>query len=76
LSPRRRHLRTLTYDDAIRDNVIVGSPDTVAACLGALRDEIGFDGILAELNCGGIIAHDRVINALRLMCQEVMPRLR
>lgn len=73
---RAELLRTLTYEDAIRDNVIVGTPDSVAARLKQLQDEIGFDGILAELNCGGIIPHDRVMNALRLMCREVMPRFR
>jgi alkanesulfonate monooxygenase SsuD/methylene tetrahydromethanopterin reductase-like flavin-dependent oxidoreductase (luciferase family) len=71
---RAEHLRKLTYDDALRGNVIVGSPDTVASRLKALQTEIGFDGILAELNCGGLIPHERVMNALRLLCQEVKPR--
>jgi alkanesulfonate monooxygenase SsuD/methylene tetrahydromethanopterin reductase-like flavin-dependent oxidoreductase (luciferase family) len=73
---RAEHLRTLTYDDVLRDNVIVGSPETVAKRLKALQDRIGFDGILAELNCGGLIPHARVMNALRLLCQEVKPRFR
>ena len=38
------------------------------------QEEIGLDGILAELNCGGKIPQDRVLNSLRLMCQEVKPR--
>ena len=71
---RAEHLKNLTYDDVLRDNVIVGSPDTVAVRLKELQDRIGFDGILAELNCGGLIPHDRVMNALRLLCQEVKPR--
>jgi len=71
---RAEHLRTLTYDDVLRDNVIVGSPDTVTARLKTLRQRIGFDGILAELNCGGLIPHHRVLNALRLLCEEVKPR--
>jgi alkanesulfonate monooxygenase SsuD/methylene tetrahydromethanopterin reductase-like flavin-dependent oxidoreductase (luciferase family) len=71
---RAEHLRTLTYDDVLRDNVIVGSPATVAARLKELRDRIGFAGILAELNCGGLIPHERVLNALRLLCEEVKPR--
>jgi alkanesulfonate monooxygenase SsuD/methylene tetrahydromethanopterin reductase-like flavin-dependent oxidoreductase (luciferase family) len=70
---RAEKLRTLTYGDALRGNVIVGTPDTVTARLKQLRAEIGFDGILAELNCGGLIPHRRVLNALRLLCQEVMP---
>src|SRR6266567_2232952 len=71
---RAEKLRNLTYADALRGNVLVGTPESVATRLKELRDEIGFDGILAELNCGGLIPHDRVLNALRLLCQEVMPR--
>ena len=59
----------------LRDNVIVGSPETVAARLKGLQQRIGFAGILAELNCGGLIPHDRVLSALRLLCEEVKPRL-
>jgi len=73
---RAEHLRTLTYDDVLRGNVLVGTPQSVAAKLHQLQEEIGFDGILAELNCGGLIPHERVLNALRLLCQEVMPRFR
>jgi alkanesulfonate monooxygenase SsuD/methylene tetrahydromethanopterin reductase-like flavin-dependent oxidoreductase (luciferase family) len=71
---RAEHLRNLTYADVLRDNVIVGSPETVAARLKDLQQRIGFAGILAELNCGGLIPHHRVLNALRLLCQEVKPR--
>ncbi len=73
---RAEKLRTLTYADVLGANVIVGSPDTVATRLKELQAQIGFDGILAELNCGGLIPHARVMNALRLLCQEVMPRFR
>src|SRR5258707_808050 len=73
---RAERLRTLTYADILGGNVIVGTPDSVAARLKQLQEEIGFDGILAESNCGGLIPHARVLNALRLLCQEVMPRFR
>ncbi|HZT86716.1 MAG TPA: LLM class flavin-dependent oxidoreductase [Stellaceae bacterium] len=72
---RAEKLRTLTYADVLGRNVIVGTPDSVARRLRELRDEIGVDGILAELNCGGLIPHDRVLNAIRLLCQEVKPQL-
>jgi hypothetical protein len=42
--------------------------------LARLRDEIGFDGILAKLNCGGLIPHAPVLNAIGLLCREVVPR--
>jgi hypothetical protein len=49
-------------------------PDSVAAWLEELRQRRGSAGILADLNCGGLIPRDRVMNALRLLCREVMPR--
>jgi hypothetical protein len=39
-----------------------------------LQAEIGLCGILAELNCGGLIPHDRVLAAMRLLCEAVKPR--
>ena len=68
-------VRALTYDDILRDKVIVGSPDTVAERLRGLRDELGIDGILAELNFGARIPADLMMRSLRLLCHEVRPRL-
>jgi alkanesulfonate monooxygenase SsuD/methylene tetrahydromethanopterin reductase-like flavin-dependent oxidoreductase (luciferase family) len=67
-------LDTLTYDDALRGKIIIGSPDMVAGQLRDLREMLGLDGILAELNTGGRIPHDCVVRALQLLCQEVKPQ--
>jgi len=71
---RAQTLQTVNYEDALRDKMIVGTPESVASRLRELREEIGLDGILAELNPGSLIPHALVMNALRLLCQEVMPR--
>lgn len=71
---RGKRLQSVTYEEAQRDKVIVGTPEMVVERLGELRAELGIDGILAELNCGGLIPHDRVKNSLRLLCDQVMPR--
>ena len=73
---RGQRLQTVSYEEALRDKMIVGTPDQVAEKLQRLRQEIGLDGILAELNPGSLIPHELVMNALRLLCQEVMPRFR
>jgi hypothetical protein len=54
--------------------VLIGTPDIVTERLRILQEEIGIDCILAELNCGGLIPHERVMTALRLICEAVMPR--
>ena len=71
---RGQQLQTVSYDEALRDKMIVGTPDQVVEKLQRLRQEIGLDGILAELNPGSLVPHALVMNALRLLCQEVMPR--
>jgi alkanesulfonate monooxygenase SsuD/methylene tetrahydromethanopterin reductase-like flavin-dependent oxidoreductase (luciferase family) len=71
---RGQRLQSIAWPDVLREKVIVGTSDRVAERLHDIRDELGLDGILAELNCGGLIPHARVMNSLRLLCQEVMPR--
>ncbi len=71
---RLERLEKLTYDEALQGQVLIGTPETVGESLRALQQELGIDGILAELNCGGLIPHPQVMNALRLLCREVMPR--
>src|SRR6516225_7888151 len=71
---RGQRLQTISYEDALRDKMIVGTPDQVTEKLQRLRQEIGLDGILAELNPGSLVPHARVMNALRLLCQDVIPR--
>jgi alkanesulfonate monooxygenase SsuD/methylene tetrahydromethanopterin reductase-like flavin-dependent oxidoreductase (luciferase family) len=71
---RLQRLENLTYDEALDGQVLVGTPDQVGTRLRALQDELGIDGILAELNCGGLIPHAQVMTALELLCREVKPR--
>src|SRR5204863_3527132 len=71
---RVERLEALTYDEAVATQLLVDDPDGFAARLREVEEQIGVDGILAELNCGGKIPQERVVNALRLLCQEVKPR--
>ena len=68
-------VRTLTYDAVLRDKVVIGSPDTVATRLIELQERLGIDGILAELNFGARLPADQMMRSLRLLCQEVGPKL-
>jgi alkanesulfonate monooxygenase SsuD/methylene tetrahydromethanopterin reductase-like flavin-dependent oxidoreductase (luciferase family) len=66
----------LTYEAALRQKGIVGTPDMVAARIAELRETAGLDGISAEINIGSLLSHDQVMRSLRLYCQEVMPRFK
>src|ERR1700758_2069344 len=50
---RGQALGAVTYEEALREKVIVGTPDSVTARLQELVRTIGLNGVLAELNCGG-----------------------
>ena len=69
-------LQRLGWDEILQDKIIVGTPAQVAERLNGLRAELGLDGILAELNCGSKIPHDKVLESLRLLCREVRPLVR
>ena len=66
-------MQTSAYEDALRDKVIVGTPEMVAERIDRLRHELGLNGILAELNCGSLIPHTNVMKSLQLLCEKVMP---
>jgi alkanesulfonate monooxygenase SsuD/methylene tetrahydromethanopterin reductase-like flavin-dependent oxidoreductase (luciferase family) len=67
-------LNTITFDEAVAGSLFIGTPDVVAERLAGLQQDLGLDGVLIELNCGGKVAHAHEMEALRLLCQEVMPR--
>jgi alkanesulfonate monooxygenase SsuD/methylene tetrahydromethanopterin reductase-like flavin-dependent oxidoreductase (luciferase family) len=71
---RGGRLQTITYEEALRDKIIVGSPGRVTDRLKELQEKLGLDGILCEMNCGTKIPHDRVMKSLQLLCEEVSPR--
>jgi alkanesulfonate monooxygenase SsuD/methylene tetrahydromethanopterin reductase-like flavin-dependent oxidoreductase (luciferase family) len=70
---RAKRLQTITYDEALRDEIIVGTPEMAVDRLRALQQELGLDGIVAELNSGGLFPHARVMASLHLLCEQVMP---
>ena len=71
-----QRLQSLTWEEVQRGRAIVGTPEMVADNLASLRDQLGLAGILAELNTGGLIPHERVMRSMQLLCEKVQPRLR
>jgi alkanesulfonate monooxygenase SsuD/methylene tetrahydromethanopterin reductase-like flavin-dependent oxidoreductase (luciferase family) len=71
---RGQKMQSIDYEEVLRERMIVGTPARVIDRLAQLEEELGLDGILAELNPGSLIPHGRVMTALQLLCEEVMPR--
>ena len=73
---RGAKMQNIDYEEVLRERMIVGTAGRVVERLQGLQEELGLDGILAELNPGSRIPHAQVMEALRLLCQEVMPRFK
>jgi alkanesulfonate monooxygenase SsuD/methylene tetrahydromethanopterin reductase-like flavin-dependent oxidoreductase (luciferase family) len=70
---RGRRLQETTFEEVLREKVVVGTPEMVVQRLSEITEELDLDGILAELNCGGQVPREGVIRSLKLLCDEVMP---
>ena len=71
-----RNLASVPYDDVLRQRVIYGTPDYVVERIQEYKERLGISGLLLELNFGGRIPSDRVINSIRLLTTEVMPKFK
>ena len=72
---RAQRLANMTYEDALGDRLIYGTPDQVIARMKEWRDRLGLSGVIMEPNVGGLISPDRLEASIRLFGQEVAPKL-
>src|SRR5436190_3312662 len=66
-------MANLSYDDILAKKVVFGTAASVIDRLGELREELGLDGVGAELNPGGRIPPELETRSLQLLTHEVMP---
>lgn len=68
-------VRALTYDGILKTRVVFGTGEQVIARLIELRDALGLDGFVAELNPGGALSTEQMHRTLRILTHQVMPAL-
>ncbi len=66
-------MANLSYDDILAKKVVFGTASRVIDRLTQLREELGLDGIVAELNPGGRIPPALETRSLQILTHEVMP---
>jgi alkanesulfonate monooxygenase SsuD/methylene tetrahydromethanopterin reductase-like flavin-dependent oxidoreductase (luciferase family) len=69
-------MASLTYEDVLARKVVFGTATGVVDRLKQLQEELGLDGIVAELNPGGLIAPELETRSLEILAREVIPALR
>ena len=70
---RAARLSALSYDDILSAKVAFGTPSGLVDRFIELQEELGLDGIVAELNAGGMIPHETVVRNIKLLAEKVMP---
>ena len=73
---RARGLADLTWEQATREKVVVGTPEKVVERLHQMREELHLSGVVAEFNAGELIPTERIGRSLRLFCERVAPHFR
>ncbi|WP_089722098.1 hypothetical protein [Candidatus Entotheonella palauensis] len=60
----------------LRDWVIFGTPEEVTERLQQLIEEIDLSGVILEMNAGGLVPIEHILNSLKLFGERVAPQLR
>lgn len=66
----------MSYDDWLRGKVVYGTPETVTKRLGQLKESLGLDQLIYEINYGNQLSYDQQLRSLRMFNKEVLPQLK
>ncbi len=69
-------ISSMSYEELVKSRAALGTVPTLIERLKTLRDELGLDGIVAELNPGGLLSMEKMKRTLRLLTMEIMPAFR
>jgi alkanesulfonate monooxygenase SsuD/methylene tetrahydromethanopterin reductase-like flavin-dependent oxidoreductase (luciferase family) len=70
---RAERLSSLSFEQILHTKVAFGTAAGLIDRLSQLREELGLDGIVAELDAGGLIPAEHVQRSLHILTHEVMP---
>jgi hypothetical protein len=60
----------------VLQRVAYGMPAAVVERLQAYQEALGIMGVSLDVNPGGQIPYERVVNSVRLLTEQVMPRFK
>ena len=73
---RAEALAAMSYEQMLETKVAFGTGESLIDRFSQMKEELGLDGVVAELNAGGLISEDRVARSLRVLTEQVMPAFR
>jgi alkanesulfonate monooxygenase SsuD/methylene tetrahydromethanopterin reductase-like flavin-dependent oxidoreductase (luciferase family) len=76
VAERLRQTANTPYDDILKRRVLYGTPEAVVDRLQEYRDALGITGVVLEMNYGGRLPYERVINSIKLLTTRVAPKFK
>jgi alkanesulfonate monooxygenase SsuD/methylene tetrahydromethanopterin reductase-like flavin-dependent oxidoreductase (luciferase family) len=73
---RGQGLSEVTWEQALREKVAVGTPEMVVDRLKEMQETLHLSGVTAEFNAGELVPVGGIARSLRLFCEEVAPAFR
>jgi len=77
---RRAHLAEktakMTYEELLRTRVAFGTGAEMRERFAELREDLGLDGVIIELNPAGLLSMEQMLRSLKIFTHEVLPKLR
>ena len=70
---RADRLATMSYEEMLQTKVAFGTGESLVDRFMELKEELGLDSVVSELNAGGLIPEDAVTRSLRIITEQVMP---
>lgn len=67
-------LGAITWDEVVRDRVIVGSPEACIAQIRRFEQVLGLTEVVAEFNAGELISPEHIARSLDLFSERVIPQ--
>src|SRR5207249_5448308 len=72
---RLKRLSEVSYDEVL-PRVAYGTPEAVVDRLMEFKESLGLTGFSLDVNPGGQLPYDRVVNSIRLPTDKVIPTLK
>ena len=71
-----RRMAITPYHELLKQRLLYGTPEAIVDRLREYEEDLGISGLVMEVNYGGQIPYDRVVNSIRLLTEKVIPKFK
>lgn len=76
VAERMKRIANTPYDEILSRRVMYGTSEAVVERLQDYKEKLGISGVVLEMNYGGQIPSELVLNSIRLLMEKVAPKFR